>query len=438
MTRPFYTLLFTILSLSSMAQQKEIPSFSLKQAVDYAKKNNYAIKNGQLDVTYAQKKVKETLSIGLPQINASGNFTNNTVLATNVINFGGQSTALQFGQPFSVTGSITASQLLFDGGFLMGVKAAKEFVALSEINVNRNNIETEINVTKAYYGALLLQTNVTLLEVNISTLDSTRKNLEAIYKVGLIEKTDLDRITLQYSTIVLQREKIIDQQRLATMVLKLQMGMNVNDSIVLTDNLQQMYESTTIPVVAAKVDYNKRPEFQLLDQQLKLNTLDKKRYQYGYAPSIAAFASTQKNTFGTDFGNLGSTWYQGTFWGINMSLPIFDGFNKSAKIQQSKINIAKNENDKKNLENAIDQEVLRAKLTFERSGQQLQIQQSNLALAQDIFNRVQLKYRNGTGSSLDVTNSQNDLESARSLFLNTIYDFFIAQIELRKAIGDIK
>jgi outer membrane protein len=431
-------MLITLLGVQAYAQQQSVQSFSLQQAVEYAKKNNYSLKNNRLDVELSQRKVKETLAMGLPQINAAANFTNNTTIASNVINFGGQSTVIKFGQNFTTSGSITGSQLLFDGGFLMGVKAAREYVALSEINLNRGNIETEVNVTKAYYLALLLQTNVNLLATNLETLEKTKNDLEKTNAAGLVEKTDFDRVRLQYSNLELQRNKIIDQQRIAMMVLKLQMGLNVNDSIILTDELQKMYESTTIPLVENKIDFSKRPEYQLANQQIKLNTLDKKRYQFGYAPTLSAVAATQRNTFGTNFSDLGNTWYPGTYWGLNLTLPIFNGFRKSAQIQQTKINITKAENDRANLENAISQQVLQAQLTFQRAGEQVKLQQENMTLAQEIYDRVQIKYANGVGSSLELTQSQNDLETARTNFLTTVYDFFVAQIELRKALGDIK
>lgn len=438
MKRTIYLLVCTLLSVQLFAQEKSVQSFSLQQAVEYAKKNNYALKNNQLDITNAQKKVKEVLSNGLPQINATGNFINNTTIATNVINFGGVNTPLQFGLAYTATGSITASQLLFDGGFLMGVKAAKEYVALAEINVNRSNIETEVNVSKAYYSVLLLQTNIKLLGTNLETLTKAKEDLEKSYKAGLVEKTDLDRITLQHSSLEIMRSKINDQERIASMILKLQMGMNVTDSIVVTDDLQKLFSNAKAGAVEAKVDYTKRTEYQLLNQSIKLNTLDKKRYQYGYAPSLVAIAATQQNTFGTTFGELGKVWYPGTYWGLNLSVPIFDGLRKSAQIQQSKINITKAENDKKTLENSIELEVMQAKLAFLRTGEQLAVQEKNMALAQDIYNRVQLKYKNGVGSSFELTSSQNDLEIARNNYLSTVYDYFVAQIELRKAAGDIK
>jgi outer membrane protein TolC len=134
---------------------------------------------------------------------------------------------------------------------------------------------------------------------------------------------------------------------------------------------------------------------------------------------------------------LGTKFFPGTYWGLKLSIPVFDGFKKQAQIQQAEINIKKAENDKKLLENAIDQEIFMYQANFNRASRQLDIQKRNFELAQEIFTRVNLKYTTGLGSSLDLTNAQRDLETARSSYLNTMYDYFVAQLDLRKAIGDL-
>ncbi len=442
-TKYLNLLLLAFWSLNVLAQQPEtenkgVQKFSLQDAVSYAKKYNYTLKNNALEVVSAQQKVREILSLGIPNVTAGGSFTNNLVVPSNVINFGGQVTVIKFGNEFSASGNVMATQLLFDGGFLMGVKASKEFVNLSRINLKRTEIETEVGVSKAYYTVLLLKTNIDLLNVNLSTLEKTKGDIEKLYQGGLLEKTEFDRISLQYSSLSLQRDKLKDQHKLAAMVLKVQMGLKPNDEIELTDDLLKMYETSKAVLVEANVDYTKRLEYQLVEQQIRLNNLDKKRYQFGYAPSLTGYITHQENTFGQTFGELSKTWFPGTFWGLNLSVPIFDGFKKSSQIQQAKINISKAENDKKNLESLIDQEVFNAKTTYQRAAEQLEIQKKNMQLAQEIYDRTQIKYKNGVGSSLELTTSQNDLETARTNYLNTLYDYFVAQLDLRKATGNIK
>jgi outer membrane protein len=418
-------------------QQTETKKFSLQEAVAYAKKYNNTLKNSALDVLAAEKKVKEVLASGLPNVNATGSFNNYIVVPSSVIDFGGQRQVIRFGIPFSATGSIAASQLLFDGGFLMGLKASKEYVQLAKINLKRTEVETELAVSKTYYGILLAQTSLTMLNANLDALGKTKFDLEKLVQNGFLDRTEYDKVNLQFSSLELQRDKLIDQQKTLIMVLKIQLGLEFNENIELTDDLMKLYETSKTTVLTTKVDYNNRLEYQLINQSIALNTLDKKRYQFGYAPSLVGVFSTQQNSFGQTFNELGKDWYEGTLWGLNLSIPIFDGFRKSAQIQQAKINIKKAENDKKVFGNFIEQEVFNAKTTYERASKQLDVQKKNLELAQDIYNRTDLKFKNGLTSSLELTIAQKDLETARASYLNTMYDYFVAQLDLRKALGDL-
>lgn len=482
MKRTIYLLVCTLLSVQLFAQEKPIQSFSLQQAVEYAKKYNYILKNNALEVEAAQKKVNEVMAIGLPNISATGSFMHNIQIPTQSLpNFLKESLvgsamgqaeaaykqqnpgatdqqiqdirnqtsaivskdipdviAAQFGQKYSTSASITATQLLFDGGFLMGVKASKEYVNVSKINLKRSQVETEVSVSKSYYSVLLIKTNIELISKNLDLLSKTRFEFEQLSKNGLLDKIEYDRVVLQYSSLELQRDRLIDQQKILLMVLKLQMGLDVNADILLTDDLEKMYTESKVALLSNKVDYNNRLEYQLVNQSISLNTLDKKRYQYGYTPSLAAFVTHQQNTFGTSFSQLGNQWFPGTYWGVNLNVPIFDGLKKNAQIQQSKINIRKAENDKRLLESVITQEVFSAKTNAERTAQQLDIQKKNFDLSQEIYDRTQLKNKNGLGSSLDLNISQRDLETARNSYLTTLYDYFLAQLELKKAMGEIK
>ncbi len=432
----FMLLLWAVFNANAQ-QQTETKKFSLQEAVAHAKKYNNTLKNSTLDVLAAEKKVNEVLASGLPNINATGSFNNYIVVPSSVIDFGGQRQVIRFGIPFSATGSIAASQLLFDGGFLMGVKASKEYVQLAKINLKRTEVETEVAVSKTYYGILLAQTSLTMLNANLDALGKTKFDLEKLVQNGFLDRTEFDKVNLQFSSLELQRDQLIDQQKTLMMVLKIQLGLDFTENIELTDDLIKMYESSKTAVLSTQVDYNNRLEYQLINQSIALNTLDKKRYQFGYAPSLVGVFSTQQNSFGQTFNELGNAWYGGTLWGLNLNIPIFDGFRKSSQIQQAKINIKKAENDKKVLGNVIEQEVFNAKTTYERSAKQLEVQKKNLELAQDIYNRTDLKFKNGLTSSLELTVAQKDLETARASYLNTMYDYFVAQLDLRKALGDL-
>lgn len=438
-------MLVLILPQRSAAQQGN--TFSLQEAVNYARKNNLSLRNSELDVKSMEKKVNEVFASGLPQVNASANLISNIEIAAMVLpNFlkpvlgsGPDYIQAKFGNRYTSNITLSANQLLFDGTFILGLKASREFVNLMRLNANRTTIETETGVSKAYYLVLMLDANEAMMQKNVETLTKARNDIEQIHRNGFAERIDLDRMNLQLSNLQIASEKISDQKRLARMVLKLQMGYPMADTIILNDNLEKLYKESKNLVPAQTSAYQNRVEYQMLNQQLRINRLDHKRYLVGYMPTFVAFANIQRNAFAGEgqFNNLYNTLYPGTAIGLSMSLPVFDGFRKHAQAQQATISIAKTENDLKNFEKVMDQQVFMAKTTFVRSGEQLEVLKRNLQLAQDIYERTELKYKNGVGSSLEWTTAQSDLETARTNYLNGMYEYFVAELELRKALGQI-
>ena len=441
---------FALLTITASAQQNQVQSLSLQQAIEIAKKNNYTIQNSKLDQQLAAKKADEIFAMGLPQINGSAAFNDYLDIPTQIapaIAFNPKANPsdymkLQFGVPYSLTGSITASQLIFDGTFFLGLKAAREYVNLAKLGVKRTETEVTSAISKIYYAALLTEANINMLNNTLITLEKTLKDNRAYYQNGLSEKIDLNRLELSYSNTQIQRDKILDQYAISIMVLKMQLGLSVKDSIILTDNLEKIFSSNPTPAIDTKIDYAKRDDYKFVEQQIVLQNYDIKRYKYGYAPTLSASYVTQRIAYGpdfsklgTDFGNLGKVWFPTTIFALNLNVPIFDGFRKSAQIQQSKLTMMKYQNDKKNLENSIENDVEQSRLKYVRAKEQMEIQKKNMALAQDIYDRSNIKYKNGVGSTLELTNSENELKASQTNYLGSIYDMLVAQVDLKKALG---
>jgi outer membrane protein TolC len=429
-------------NLAISQQNNETKRFSLNDAVNFALKNNDSLKNAVLDEQIAQKKVKEITANGLPQINATSSLNHfikvpSVEIPNPFLSPSNPSPTLSFPQgiPYSWNNTIQASQLLFDGTFFLGLKAAKEFVEMSKIDIKRSEIDVENNVTKGYYAALIIDENIQLFENTLKRIEKTYFDINELYKNGLVEKIEADRLRLTLANTQTQFSQLKDQKELVYYSLKMQMGLRVNDKIELTDKLNQLMVTDNGTATNEKASYENRIEYRKLLLAEKLNNLDKKRYQYGYLPSLAAFGNYTYNTFGVEFSNLGNKFFDGTLVGAQLSLPIFDGLRKSAQIQQVKLNAQKLTNTKKMVENLIDLDRTNAQSRYERAKEQLVIQKDNFSLAQDIYNKSSLKLKEGVGSTLELTNADNDLKQAQTNYLTSIYNWLNAQIELKRAIG---
>ena len=459
--------LVTLTCSVTKAQEVKSNIFSLQQAIDYAYKNSPNYLNAQNDVLMAKYKRKEVIGMAMPQINTSVDMKNFLKIPTSVLsNFvapavyqgvlAAQTTpsytptvdperlnpanyppiAAQFGTTFQANASVSASLLVFSADYLVGLKATKEYISLMNINVARSKAETVSQVSKAYYSVLVNKERVKLLYVNMIKLEKLLNDTKAINQQGFVEQIDVDRLEVAFNNLTTEKQKIERLIGLSENVLKFQIGYIGNDNLLLTDSLSIM-DNTEISV--AKVDYQKRSEFQLLEAQQKLNTINVKRLKFGYLPTLVAYGSLGYAGLRNDLNYFTkqNNWYPTALIGATLSLNLFDGFQRHYKIEQAKLDFKKGENNLKNIQLAIELEGTSAAVNYNNALSSLQIQKRNLELAKNIYNVSQKKYEQGVGSNLEVINAQTSLKESETNYFNVVYDMLVYKIDYLKATGNL-
>lgn len=409
---------------------------TLQESVDYALQNHPDIQNKKLGEKYADAQVDETRSIGIPQLNANLQFINNIERQVFVFPnpMTGKNEPIRIGNKFSTVGTLSASWLALDATYFVGLKAAEGFTELSRLQTNMTERDVVVAATKAYYLVLITSENVSLLEQNIKTLEAILTQTEGYYKNGFAEKIDVDRLNLTLSNLNIQLEGLKDQKGITEQLLKLNIGMPVETEIELTDNLESLYKST-IEGYAKSFDPKQRIEYKLMNSQLHLTALDKKRFELSKYPNLAFFANYQQNNFGEEIDL--SKWYGNSYWGFRVGIPIFSGFNNKAQLKKRRINMDQTVNSMNMFENAAKLEANQAILRYDRSLKTIELQKKNLELANEILRISSVKLKEGVGSSLEITNAQQEVKTSQTNYLNAVYDLLNAQIELKKAFGKI-
>ncbi|MFM7727613.1 MAG: TolC family protein, partial [Flavobacteriales bacterium] len=245
MKKRFILLLMAFLAIKgvSASESDSTSRLSAREAIDYALAHHKDIANANLDAKISDAQVKEIIGIGLPQLNGSVDIKDFFELPTNLIPgefFGGAPWSfipVKFGTQWQSTAGITASQLLFDPSYLVGVQATKTIRELANKNLTRTRIETAASVYKAYYALLLVRERRKVIDANVARLFKLKKDTKALYNNGFVEKIDLDRVNLAYNNVVSEKEKMNNMELITENLLKYQMGMNMSEILVLTDSL---------------------------------------------------------------------------------------------------------------------------------------------------------------------------------------------------------
>jgi len=434
------------------APEKKSFSFSLNDCINYAYEHQDSVKNANLDIKSAEYKIKETIGTGLPQVNGAASFQDyikppssvgpdfEKFAKTGVVDPNDPLVKFPFGAvKYNNTFSLTASQLLFSGTFIVGLQAAKTYKELSQRSLIRSRIQTNVAVSKAYYQALVSNEQITLLDANIAQLKQQLDQTTQQNKQGFVEKIDVDRLDVQYNNLVTNRENTSRTLILSVQMLKFQMGMPIEDTLKLVDRLQDItLDKSIVEKIIDTGFYRNRVEYNLLETNVKLNQLDVKSKKAAYLPTFTANAGVGTVFQENQLKYLYKHNYPDSYIGVTLNVPIFNGFQRSNQVKQSQINVFKAQNDLVNAKNAIGLEASNASITYYNSIQSLNNQKRSRTLAQEVLRVSKIKYSQGVGSSLEVTQAQTELESADNQYIQALYNALVSKVDLDKAYGRIQ
>ena len=419
-------------------------AFSIKEAQEQALNNNYYIKNAQIDVEYASKKMQETLSAGLPQINADIEWQNFIEVPTTLVpasQFNPEApdniyTEMQFGIPHSTNASITASQLIFNGSYLVGLKAAKYFMKFAETSKNLTEIQIKDSVATAYFNVLITKENSDFIEKIVRIHKDIVDEIQEKYLNGFVEDLEVDRMSLILSQMEMQFANTQRQTQIAEAYLKLVIGIPLEEKIILSDSLEQLL-NTSVNFKLEEAQIENRLEYKMADMKIRLKQLDMRRYQSDYLPTVSAFASIGRNAMGVDFNAFEEdvNWYPSKLIGVKITLPIFDGLGGMAKTQQARLIYEQAKNDKNQITANLKLAFLASQNNYLNAISNYNHEQNNVILSKKIYNKTLEKYREGLVSSMDLSEAGSDYLETSTNLSQSIYNLLINNLNYQRCLG---
>ncbi|WP_044202311.1 TolC family protein [Flammeovirga sp. OC4] len=430
-------------SLQLSAQQtttnvQGVPLFSVQDCINYAFQNTGTIKNAVLEQGISQAKVGEIISIGLPQIDFEGQLIDNVkiqrvFIPSDFTDPNSDIIGAEFGTKYNSSLQLKASQLIFDGTFFIGVQAAKVYTELASKELIRSKIDVAEAVTQAYYYVLVQREFLDLIIENREILEGLYNETKAMYEAGMVEETELNRIEVNYNSMVIQETQSKQMNVIAEKLLKFQMGMDINASMELAEKLEDFRDFIVTPTDLAVA--KNRIEYSILQTNIKLNDFDIRSTKAEYWPKLYAFGGYGFNAGGRELQGLYDDGGDFANIGITLSLKVFDGFSRKKIIEQKKLKGQQLLNTRIDLERQISIEQEQSRIVYETNMATLNLQEKNMGVAEKVYTNTQIKFKNGVGSSVEVTTSSQDYAAAANTFYNSLYEVLIAKLSYEKANG---
>jgi outer membrane protein TolC len=420
-----------------MAQQNEkdsiIDQATLANCVHYAITHNPDLKNSRLDEDITEAAIKIKLADWYPQVNFNYNFQHNFQLPTsdfngNRISIGSKNTSgLQFG----------ATQNIFSRDVLLASRSSRDVRLLTKQNTTQQNINIAVMVSKAFYDVLLTKQQLKVTEQDIVRIDSSLKDAYYQYQSGITDKTDYKRATISLNNAKAQKKFGDESVQAKYIYLKELMGYPSSKDFELVYDSAQMSSEILLDTLQL-VNYSNRIEIQVLETQKKLQQYNLQYYKWSFLPEISAFGNYNLNFLNNTFSKLYGQSYPNSYAGVLLSIPIFQGGKRLQQIKQAEFQVNQAENSITSIQNNINTQYAGAMATYKSNLYNYNSLKENLSLANEVYDVIQLQYRSGIKSYLEVINAETDLRTAQINFYNALYQLLSSKVDVARTLGNIQ
>ncbi|MBC9914044.1 TolC family protein [Chitinophaga varians] len=440
MKRAFYFLAAAcgiMLSPPLYAQQPAdsvLTSATLQDCIRYALAHQPVLKQSQIDEAITDRTVKSKLADWYPQINLDYNLQHYMELPTSI--FGGNATKV--GVANTSTAGFGLNQNIFTRDLLLASNTAKAVRKQSKQNTVRNQIDVVADVSKAYYDILLNSQQIQVLDEDIIRLERSLKDARNQYESGTVDKIDFKRATISLNNARAQQKSARELLTAKQVYLKQLMGYPESaGNVPLVYDTAQMAQLVTGADTTLTADYQNRIEYQQLQTQQSLQKANLQYNKWSFLPAVSAFVNYNFVWQNQTFSKLYNTDYPNSLLGLKLSLPIFQGGKRIHNIKMAELQLQRVDWDFATLKNQINTQYAQAMATYKSNLNDFNTLKENVAMAQDVYNMLQLQYKEGIKTYLDVLISETDLRTAQLSYYNAMYQVLSSKIDLQKALGTL-
>ena len=442
--KKIYSLLLLLL-LSVTIKAQETYSFSLDQAIQYALENNYTVRNASLDIEAAEKQKWEATSYGLPQVDAGIDYQNwikqqVSFIPSEIIGGDpGEFTPVVFGTKQNMNAKVTVNQLIFDGSYLVGLQSAKTFLMISNLAKEKTEQTIREAVINAYGNVVVAQETLEILYKNKEVLEKNLNETRILLQNGFAEEQDFQQQQITLSSIDNEINRSSRLEVISKQALNITLGIPIESVVELTENLEGLaLKSTDLQILYKDFEIENHVDFRIADNQVLSDELLVKYEKSKSIPSINAFVNYNTFQYGNNlifFDNFDDNWFDSSLFGLSMKIPVFSSLQRSSRTQQAKINLMQSEIDKYEVSENLKLQVSTAKNKYQFSLDQFQTSKKNLSLAESIAEKEQIKFFEGLSTSIDLTNTQNQLFGSQQDYIQSILEIIQSKVELENALN---
>lgn len=430
-------------SHATFAQQEKdsVLNLDLATALKIAHDNNPTIKIAELEIQRVDYSKKEALGNLLPSLSASGQYTNNIMKSVMFMPesfsqmMGGQK-YMEIGYKNSYTGSISAGLPLVNFSLWEQIKSKQCEIDLILEQARASKIDMTKQVKDAYFAVLLAKNSLKVLERSINNAKETLKSTEAGFEQGVVSEYDLIRAKVQVNNLNPSYIAAKNGLELAVLQLKMILSLPQEQEIVFLENLEDFSERiVSVTDAESERAVNNNSELRQLDLNIMSLQHNLKMVNSQHLPSLSAFGQYTYQTQAEDFRFSEYNWVGSAAVGLQLSIPIFNGRTVVNKAKQLKISLQELQLQKQYASDGIDLQIQSAINNMKAAQEQLSVNKDAISQAERGYEIAKVRYQTGSGTILELNDSELSMTQANLNYQQSLYDFLTAQTNLEKVLG---
>ncbi|MDD2286281.1 MAG: TolC family protein [Paludibacter sp.] len=414
--------LLIFLATTSVMVAQQNGRYSLEMAKIRALDYNIDAQNQNIKKSQAQEQIKEAISASLPQLNATVDYNNYLGASASLM----PGMDIEFNPTSNLT--VTLSQVIFNQSVRMGIKSAHLYSKVVETSVAKSKLELKAMVTELYLVSLISVESCKIIESNLQNITELMEKTELLTKTGFAESTDYDMLAVQYSMLKDALRAAERQSEVSLNMLRLQMGLEPNEELVLTDNFDRIISRMDYNNILSKeLDITTSPDFKLTELQHQLSLNQVKMEQAAYLPSLAGFYNYTEKLLKADLDLTPNH-----VVGLSLQIPIISGGSKKSRLRQARMEEQISVNTLDLVQRQLDIQHKQLKFNLASAMENYDSQKSNLDVAKRVYNSFTNKYNQGVVSGIDLISANNNYLQAQNSYLNSMLQLTQSGMELEK------
>jgi len=410
---------------------QEMLSLDLEAAKEHALNYNRTIKNSGLAIDHSQEQLWAAISAGLPQINATADYSNAM----------GAEISIQFDEnmppstiPIKPTSNfnLQLGQLIFNGGYIVGIQTAKLAQKLSEKNLVKTEQDVLSQVIESYYLVLISEESLKILESNVENLNEVYRKTEPLVRVGIMEKVELDQLSVQVNSLSNAVRSAERQYEMTKNLLRVQLGVTAETELELTQSLADFLGENPVDGIDNSFVPEQNLDFQLLEVQEEITEKQIDMQKASFLPTVSGFYNYTEKILKPAFDMSPKHMV-----GLQMNIPVFSSGERRAKVRQAKIDLETMQNNKALMEEQLEIQFKQLQFNLTSAIESYRVQQKNVEVSREVYQNLRRKYEQGMISGLELTTADNNYLQAESQFLTAMLEVLQAQNALNTLTGKI-